>query len=228
MTLTPDQLTAIDRHLRKENWLLNEALITELTDHYIDSISERMSQGITFDTAIREIHQNFGGRKGLLQMEEDYQVSQSRQLDVLIWREIRQFFEQPRLPVLISIFGLLFCLNAFSEVGEIVSSFFSTGILLMSVSVAGSILASVVLIIKHRREVSKAMLMPSPFIFFVLYAMGMCQMLAAKYVPDAMGLSLSTSLRPWGNTLIEVLVIVYFSATIIALKKFLRPSVKPA
>ncbi|WP_256366029.1 hypothetical protein [Spirosoma sp. KCTC 42546] len=41
--LTPIQLSAIDNHLRKENWLLNEDLITELTDHYINSIDEKLA-----------------------------------------------------------------------------------------------------------------------------------------------------------------------------------------
>ncbi len=226
--LTTDQLTAIDRHLRKENWLLNEDLITELTDHYINGVSERMGKSTTFDAAIREVHRDFGGRKGLLEMEEDYQANLSRQLDTSIWREIRLFFEQPRLPILIGIFGSLFCLNTFSEVGEIIDSFFGMGILLMSVSVAGSLLASVVLIIKHRREVSKAMLMPSPFIFFILYAIGMLHMLAARYFPDQIGLQLSESSKLWGDTLIETLIVLYLSATVTALRKFLRQPVKTA
>jgi hypothetical protein len=66
--LTPAQLTAIDQHLRKENWLLNEDLITELTDHYINGISDRLASGMAFDVALQEIHTGFGGRKGLLKM----------------------------------------------------------------------------------------------------------------------------------------------------------------
>ena len=31
MNLTTAQLAAIDRHLRQDNWLLNDALIAELT-----------------------------------------------------------------------------------------------------------------------------------------------------------------------------------------------------
>lgn len=97
--LTPDKLTAIDRHLRKENWLLNEDLITELTDHYANGVSDRLAQGMPIDAAIREIHQNFGGRKGLLNMEEEYQVSQTKQVGRLVRTSMRSYFQLPRLGI---------------------------------------------------------------------------------------------------------------------------------
>ncbi|OIN60176.1 hypothetical protein [Arsenicibacter rosenii] len=70
--LTTDQLAAIDRHLRKDNWLLNEDLIAELTDHYANAITEAMEQGQSFDNALVGIHQSFGGRRGLLTMEDAF------------------------------------------------------------------------------------------------------------------------------------------------------------
>lgn len=143
MMLTPDQLTAIDRHLRKENWLLNEDLIAELTDHYVNGVDERIAQGISIDAAIRDIHQNFGGRKGLLKMEEEYQQHKAKQVDVYIWREVRLFFERPRLVITLSLFLGMYWLNAFSGIRELVDSFFSTGIFFMSASVIGLVLASV-------------------------------------------------------------------------------------
>lgn len=56
MNLTQDQLTAINRHPRKENWLPNEDLIAELTDHYANGISDRLARGVPFDTAIEHVH----------------------------------------------------------------------------------------------------------------------------------------------------------------------------
>ncbi|MVM38855.1 hypothetical protein GO730_17070 [Spirosoma sp. HMF3257] len=100
-TLT--QLTAIDQHLRKENWLLNEDLITELTDHYINGIDERLAQGMAFDVAIREIHSGFGGRKGLLKMEEDYQLSQTKNNGRIIREKIALYFRKPQLSITILI-----------------------------------------------------------------------------------------------------------------------------
>ncbi len=73
MALTADQLQAIDRHLRKDNWLLNETLIAELTDHYIAGIDEQMIAGVSFEKALTEVHAGFGGRKGLLTLEEKFE-----------------------------------------------------------------------------------------------------------------------------------------------------------
>ncbi|WP_077923282.1 hypothetical protein [Spirosoma sp. 209] len=73
---TSHQLDAIDRHLRKENWLLNEEFIAELTDHYISSITDRLAEGSSFEQALASVHQDFGGRTGLLNMEEQYAHNQ--------------------------------------------------------------------------------------------------------------------------------------------------------
>lgn len=75
--LTPAQLALIDKHLRSDNWLLNNDLIAELTDHYVDAISDKLTQGIPFEIAIQDVHHSFGGRKGLLRMEENYQKAQA-------------------------------------------------------------------------------------------------------------------------------------------------------
>ncbi|MVM35853.1 hypothetical protein GO755_37905 [Spirosoma sp. HMF4905] len=74
--LTPAQLTAIDNHLRshlnKLKWLHQDEFIAEITDHYIDAISERMSQGDSFDAALISIYNSFGQSPGLKQLELTY------------------------------------------------------------------------------------------------------------------------------------------------------------
>ena len=106
--LTSAQLTAIENHLRKENWLLNEELITELTDHYVSGIEDRLGQGMAFDVAIREIHRNFGGRAGLLAMEEEKKRSRSP----IIARQLRQligsYFRPPRLSLTLLLLGIAY------------------------------------------------------------------------------------------------------------------------
>lgn len=72
MTLSPDQLQAIDRHLRRENWLLNENLIDELTDHYAAGITEKMAKGQPFDDSLIEVSRGFGFRAGLLKLEAEF------------------------------------------------------------------------------------------------------------------------------------------------------------
>ena len=116
--LTPAQLQAIDQHLRKENWLLNEDLLTELTDHYVVGINERLTQGVTFNIALREIHRNFGGRQGLLKMEEE----KSRNRSPIIARELRQligsYFQPPRLSLTILLLGFAYWITIEGFVSE--------------------------------------------------------------------------------------------------------------
>ncbi len=116
--LTPDQLTAIDRHLRKENWLLNEDLILELTDHYINGISERITQGMAFDVALREIYRNFGGRPGLLKMEEEKGKIHSSVIGRELRRLIGSYFLPPRLSLTLSLLGFAYWATIEGLVGE--------------------------------------------------------------------------------------------------------------
>jgi hypothetical protein len=109
--LTTNQLQAIDHHLRKENWLLNEELITELTDHYVAGIENRLTQGIEFDTALKAIHADFGGRKGLITMEEGFQISQTKLVMDLTKQQVFSFFRLPKLPItlliMVSVYSLI-------------------------------------------------------------------------------------------------------------------------
>ncbi|MGA0557347.1 hypothetical protein ACO2Q8_11890 [Larkinella sp. VNQ87] len=108
MALTTDQLTAIDRHLRKENWLINEALIAELTDHYANGIEERLAAGMPFELALSDIHQSFGGRKGLLKMEEEF-AAQAFQAPIdAFWKHLKTYAAWPKVLVPVLVFGFVF------------------------------------------------------------------------------------------------------------------------
>lgn len=108
--LTPDQLQAINHHLRKENWLLNEDLIAELTDHYVAGLEDRLTQGTNVNVAIREVHAGFGGRKGLLKMEEDFQKSQVRNSGRITRNLLVAYFRLPRLGITFLILILVYSL----------------------------------------------------------------------------------------------------------------------
>ena len=41
--LTTAQLKFIDKHLRSDNWLINNDLIAELTDHYVDAVTDKVA-----------------------------------------------------------------------------------------------------------------------------------------------------------------------------------------
>ncbi|NID12062.1 hypothetical protein [Fibrivirga algicola] len=95
--LTPAQLTLIDKHLRSDNWLLNNDLIAELTDHYVDAISDKLIQGIPFNLALLDVHRSFGGRKGLLNMEENYQQTQAQTNSRVYRNSVKKAFQLPGL-----------------------------------------------------------------------------------------------------------------------------------
>lgn len=225
MSLTPPQLTAIDQHLRKENWLLNNDLIAELTDHYVAGIEDRLARGIAFDVAVREIHTGFGGRKGLLKMEEEYQTQKAQQVDVYVWREIRLFFENPRLPIALVLLAFLYWLNAYSGIDDSVDSFFSVGMFMMVGSVFGPILAYIMLLINKDHQVNKVMLWPTTISFCILYSAGIALRLTAKYTPS-LSLMLSSTFKLWGSTLVETLISIYMIATVIGLRKLFKNNTK--
>lgn len=119
MALSPDQLAAIDRHLRQENWLLNESLVAELTDHYATAIVESLAQGIPFDLAIVDVHKGFGGQKGLLKMEEEYALGQYQQSRKVFKQVFRSYFRPVRIVLTSCLFvGFIQFAKAFPHPGR--------------------------------------------------------------------------------------------------------------
>ena len=93
--LTPNQLTAIDQHLRETNLLTNEELILELTDHYRTALNEHMQYGMTFETALTDVEQAFGGRKGLQKLERQYNKMTFRKYDQHWRQSLMAQFQKP-------------------------------------------------------------------------------------------------------------------------------------
>jgi hypothetical protein len=150
----PDQLAAIDRHLRKDNWLLNEALIAELTDHYANATAERMAQGLPFETALWDVHKGFGGRKGLLKMEEEYALSQYQQSTKAFRQVLSSYFKPIRILLTVCLFfGFLWFSKAFPHPGrhEMIA-----GGVMMLVFIIAIVLSVSLLIQKFRQQNQKA------------------------------------------------------------------------
>lgn len=118
MALTADQLLAIDRHLRKDNLLLNEALITELTDHYIAGLEDLMSTGTSFEKALAAIHTGFGGRKGLLALEEKSNEQVVKRLISEFMTALLLYARPPRLVLSLLILTFAFWANQENRVTE--------------------------------------------------------------------------------------------------------------
>ncbi|SOD89769.1 hypothetical protein [Spirosoma fluviale] len=224
MRLTPAQLTAIDQHLRKENWLLNEDLITELTDHYINGISDRLASGTAFDVALREIHTGFGGRKGLLKMEEDYQVQSYRKHAQLEWQLIRSFMDGSKRPITVGLFVGLYIVNTYFGAEDMVKTGLAVGFLFVTASVLVSIAKSIFFFYQNRHEVSQAVMQPSSPVFIAVYLLSVSLLLFNKYGLATYGLSLPASVILSLRTLLETLCLVYYAAIVLSLKQVLRKS----
>ncbi|QMW03039.1 hypothetical protein [Spirosoma foliorum] len=95
--LTPAQQATLDYHLREANLLTNEELILELTDHYSTDLTERIAQGMTFETALTAIQTAFGGRKGLQKMERAYNRVTFRHYDESWKQALIIQFQKPLL-----------------------------------------------------------------------------------------------------------------------------------
>jgi hypothetical protein len=106
--LTTDQLTAINYHLREENRLTNEDLITELTDHYTDALNERMMHGLPFESALTDVQQAFGGVSGLQKMERGYNRITFQKYDSLWMKYIQKQGQWPHCLVPLFLFGIIY------------------------------------------------------------------------------------------------------------------------
>jgi hypothetical protein len=153
--LTPAQHTLIDKHLRSDNWLLNNDLIAELTDHYVDAISDKLAEGIPFDLALQDVHRSFGGRKGLLAMEEKY-VKAQEQTNLRVYKQaMREAFQWPGIGYVLSAwvgcYGLLQSLSFISP-SEKFADFRSGFVLGLLAVMAVMFVYAFVLMYKQLRE----------------------------------------------------------------------------
>ena len=220
--LTPDQLTAIDRHLRKDNWLLNEDLIAELTDHYANAIADKLIKGVSFDMALIDVHNDFGGRKGLLHMEETYQTEKSKQIDVYVWREVRRMMQGDRWPIVLGAFVVLYNIHTYLGAVESVDSFLYIGMLYTAFTVLLAMVSSFILFL--RKEVNAAVTQTTPKLFLWAYGLGLSLMAVNKYLLPHWHMTFSADAVLLLNTLLETLCIVYYIAMAMGLWKFFYPN----
>ncbi len=231
MNLTADQLIAIDRHLRKENWLLNEDLIAELTDHYVAGISDRMAQEQAFSEALIEVYKGFGWRKGLLNMEEQYGVQKDRQANLMEWRKMKTFFAGPRVLISVALFWGLYQLNSVDANGNGTKSFFSTGELSLLSGFCTIFFLVTLAKLQHSRVAGGGWaksfgreIVPFIRVYSVCYG----ALLYGKFLGSIFSASLPSSLSQVINASLQTLTAVYFMGAFIATSKRLFPKSKIA
>ncbi len=218
--LTTDQLAAINRHLRKDNWLLNEELITELTDHYANGITEAMEQGQSFDNALAAVHHSFGGRKGLLAMEETYQTEKAKHLDTMVWREVRRMMQGDRWPLVPLTLCTVLVLNTVAGASDMVDSFFTIAIWYVSFTV---LLAMATAAIALLRPATMSVTAPTPSFFIFAYGLGLALLAINKYWLSGLLAHNAREITLMINTLLQTLCVVYYIAIILSMRKFFFP-----
>lgn len=218
--LTTDQLAAIDRHLRKDNWLLNEDLIAELTDHYANAITEALASGQAFDSAMANVHQSFGGRKGLLAMEETYQTEKAKHLDTMVWREVRRMMQGDRWPLVPLTLCALLVLNTFAGASETVDSFFTIAIWYVGFTV---LLAMGTAAVALLRPATISVTAPTPSFFVFAYGLSLALLAVNKYWLSGLSVYNAREISLMINTLLQTLCVVYYIAIILTMRKLFFP-----
>ncbi|MFD1142250.1 hypothetical protein ACFQ4C_14080 [Larkinella insperata] len=218
MTLNPAQLQAIDSHLRKENWLINEELIAELTDHYASGIAERTERGMPFGQALREVHDGFGGRQGLLNMEETYQSHRAKRLERLVWTGFQSYFRTNKLLPAV-LFAVFYGINGYTQWSEEVHAFLLVGIFNLLIGVLASLVGWVVL----ARRNGGSFLVDQPVNWFNAANLGAYVLYVIyHYFLTALGGSsppvVEAAIMAW----VEMSAVLYMLATITALRTVLK------
>ncbi len=217
--LTLDQLNQIDLHLRKENWLLNEDLIAELTDHYAAGIDERMAHGLSFTDALCAVHTDFGGRKGLLKMEEEAQKQQGRKYHRQEWQLIRSFTQGSRWYVSVCLFAAVISLNAYSGYYETFVFTNLMGFFFVLNVVIGNVIAYAFRYVHIRRRISPVSDYGTAPIFSLLYLFCFLTLGIELYEKSFWGFPLSNAKTVVLITTLETLCLIYYIVVFISLRQ---------
>ena len=110
--LTTNQLQTIDKLIRsnlsKTKWIQQEEFIAEMTDHFVNGIDERMLTDQTFETALQEVYDGFGGGVGLKRLEYSYWATIARENRSVLIHNMLSYFTFPRLFISLPLIALLF------------------------------------------------------------------------------------------------------------------------
>lgn len=104
--LTPPQTKAILTKLKAAGIVYDEVYI-ELLDHFASAIEQKMQEGMTFEQALKEVEEGFGGSRGIKQVEDRY----FSQLIKLYWQNIRQQFQWPQVAGTFCMSGMVYALS---------------------------------------------------------------------------------------------------------------------
>ena len=111
MKLPKEHIALIDKHLRHNRWLENQDFIEEMTDHYACALEEKLGEGKEWKDAVHEIDASFGGRSGLMKMEQKF-IQNQQNIGLKYYGNLLKnyFFRFPACLLSICIFSIFYVL----------------------------------------------------------------------------------------------------------------------
>lgn len=117
MKITQGQYFEIEDFFTKKCKLVETEFIDEMMDHFIDGIEAKVKEGTSFESALIETSDDFGGVRLLRKMEWDFQKSSSKK-EVKAWvNSVRSYFSTPKLYRSIVISALVFAMILWIQPG---------------------------------------------------------------------------------------------------------------
>lgn len=107
--LTPTQLTAISRYLKKSG-IIYEEVHDELVDHFINAIEAQMANQTGFDEALVDVGRQFGCRQGLTYIQSKQAQATNKQYNQSLIQYARQLIRWPNFPVTAMLVWLIYTL----------------------------------------------------------------------------------------------------------------------
>ncbi len=107
--LSPTQLTAISRYLKKSG-IIYEEVHDELIDHFINAIDAKMANQMHFDEALIDVGRQFGGRKGLTFIQTQRNKASNQQYNQNLRQYLSRSVRWPNLPLTLTVVWMLYTL----------------------------------------------------------------------------------------------------------------------
>ena len=104
MKITQGQYFEIEEFFTDKCRLVEAEFIQEMIDHFIDGIEMRMTETVSFEAALGQTIDEFGGVRSIRKMEWGFQKSLTRKLAREWWMAVREYAHRPKLYRSVTIF----------------------------------------------------------------------------------------------------------------------------
>lgn len=104
--MTHSQHSGIVTFLTQKCQLIETAFIEEMTDHFVASVEARMTDSLSFEEALRQTIDDFGGRKKIQKMEWSYRKVFLKSLLRDWWALVKSQFSKTKRLRILTIVGL--------------------------------------------------------------------------------------------------------------------------